>query len=384
MKITCTQENLARALSFLERATGKQSTLPILSNFLLRGGKGQIKLSATNLEIGVVFSIGAKVDGEGELAVPVKVVNNFIHNLPSGDVVSIKMDGNALSMMSNGYSMRVHGLDPKDFPIIPEKKGNYFLSIPAAELKSALIRLFPCVSINESRLELTGINFLFSEQSIAIAATDSFRLGEQIIYLSKENLSQEYKSFIENTQSLILPQGTLQEVARIISPETKDVKVIFEENQAFFEIDGVLVVSRIINGKYPDYKQILPKDFSYYMVLDRDEMLRAVRMASVFSSQMSGEMTISIFPHKGECVISSRSSEIGENKTVLKGEISGGEAMEMVFNPRYVLDGLNVSDAKKIAFFANTPSTPSAFRIIDDGTGKIIDTFLYIVMPVRK
>lgn len=384
MKITCTQENLARALSFLERATGKQSTLPILSNFLLQGGNGQVKLSATNLEIGVVSFIRAKVDGEGELAVPVKVVNNFIHNLPSGDVVSIETDGNALSIMSDGYSMRVRGLDSKDFPIIPEKKGEYFLSIPAAELKSALVRLFPCVSVNESRLELTGINFLFLERSIALAATDSFRLGEQIIALSEENISQGYKSFIGNTTSIILPQGTLQEVARIISPETKEVKAVFEENQAFFEIDGVSVVSRIINGKYPDYKQILPKDFSYRILLNRDEMLRAVRMASAFSSQMSGEMTISILPDKGECIISSRSSEIGENKTVLKGEISGGEAMEIVFNPRYILDGLNVSETEKIAFLANTPSTPSAFCMIDDGTGKTNDTFLYIAMPVRK
>lgn len=384
MRIICTQENLSRALSFLERATGKQSTLPILSSFLLQGGKGQVKLSATNLEIGVVSFIGAKVDGEGELAVPVKIVNNFIHNLPSGDVVSIETDGNALSMESAGYSMRIRGLNPKDFPIIPEKKGDYFLSLPAAEMKSSLQRLLPCVSLNESRLELTGINFLLSERSISLAATDSFRLGEQEISISKENVFEGYSAFIEHTSSLILPQGTLQEVSRIISPETKEVKIVFEENQAFFEIDGVLVVSRVINGKYPDYKQILPKDFSYKAILDRDEMLRAVRMASVFSSQMSGEMTVTLLPNSGECVISSRSSEIGENKTVLKGEISGGEALEMVFNPRYVLDGLNVSETKKIAFYANTPSTPAEFRMIDSDTGKSRDEFLYIAMPVRK
>lgn len=140
MKITCTQENLSHSLSYLERATGKQSTLPILSNFLLSGGKNGLRLSATNLEIGVTSVIGAKIDGEGEIAVPVKIIGNFVHNLPSNGIVTLDLDGRSLSLESGGYKMKIRGLDPKDFPIIPRKKGDDLVSFPAQAFKSEIGR----------------------------------------------------------------------------------------------------------------------------------------------------------------------------------------------------------------------------------------------------
>jgi DNA polymerase III subunit beta len=383
MKITCTQENLAKALSFLERATGKQTALPILSNFLLRIEKGKLKLSSTNLEIGVTTYVNAKIEGTGEIAAPVKIVSNFVSNLPSGEIVTIDVQGNSVSLESRGYDMRVKGLDPKDFPIIPEKKGARSFFLPAQELKSALQRILPCVSINESRLELTGVNMLFLEREVHIVATDSFRLAEQILGLPDGVCGEEYDAFREQNTSLILPHITMQEISRIISPETEKVDVTFEENQVFFDIDGVSVVSRIINGKYPDYKQILPKEFGYVAKLSRDEMLRAVRMAGVFASQMSGEMLVSVFPEKGEVQISARSSEIGENHTVIHGEIAGGEPVQILFNPRYVIDGLNALSTDAILFLLNSPSTPAGFRMVGSD-GLIDEAYLYIAMPIRK
>lgn len=384
MKITCTQENLARSLSYLERATGKQSTLPILSNFLLSGGKAGLKLSATNLEIGVISVIGAKIEGEGEIAVPVKIVSNFVHNLPSNGIITLDLDGRTLSLESVGYKMKVRGLDPKDFPIIPEKKGEYMISLPAQSFKIALQKLLPCVSVNESRIELTGVNFLFFENAVHIAATDSFRLAEQIIPLSDAERGSSYADFLLNTSSLILPQMAIQEVARIISSDSKLVRFAFEENQVFFDVDGVSLVSRVINGKYPDYKQILPKNFSYSVRISREEFLRSVRMAGIFSSQMHGEMILALFPEKKELVVSSQSSDIGENRTVLSVDMTGGVPLEIVFNPRYVLDGLNVFDSESILLSANTNATPIEFRALDSPKGAPLDDFLYIAMPVRK
>lgn len=383
MKIICTQENIAKALSFLERASGKQSTLPILSNFLLCNENGNLKLSATNLEIGVTARVSAKIEGSGEIAIPVKIVSNFIHNLPAGDVVSMDISENTVVLESGGYNMKIKGLDPKDFPIIPEKQGKYAFSLPAQKFKNALQKLLPCVSVNEGRIELTGVNFLFLEDEIHMAATDSFRLAEYILSLPQKSISSEYLN-----QSFILPHITLQEVARIISPETEFIKVSFEENQVFFEIDGVSLVSRIINGKYPDYKQILPKIYSYEAVISREEFLRAVRMASVFTSQMSGEMSISLIPHKGEVWVSSRSTDIGENKTLLHCDVGGSDSLEIVFNPRYILDGLTVLDTEKVIFFANSNSTPIAlkgsFSEKSPEAPDKKDPFLYIAMPVRK
>jgi DNA polymerase-3 subunit beta len=383
MKVTCTQENLAKALSFLERATGKQTALPILSNFLLRVEKGKLKLSSTNLEIGVTTYVNAKIEGVGEIAAPVKIISNFVGNLPSGEIVTIDIQGNAVSLESGGYDMRVKGLDPKDFPIIPEKKGGISFFLPAQELKSALQRILPCVSMNESRLELTGVNMLFLEREVHIAATDSFRLAEQVLGLPDGACGEGYDAFREQNASLILPHITMQELTRIISPETDTIEVTFEENQVFFDIDGVSVVSRIINGKYPDYKQILPKEFGYVAKLSRDELLRAVRMAGVFASQMSGEMLVSVFPEKGEVRVSARSSEVGENHTVIHGEITGGEPVQILFNPRYVIDGLNALSSDSVLLLLNSPSTPAGFRMIGSD-GLTDEAYLYIAMPIRK
>lgn len=384
MKITCTQENLSKALSYLERATGKHSTLPILSNILLSGKNGSLKLSATNLEIGVMASVGAKIEGDGDIAVPVKIVGNFVSNLPSSEIVSLDLSGNTLSLSSGGYAMKVRGLDAKDFPIIPEKKGEYLLSFPAQEFKRALQRLLPCVSVNESRIELTGINLLFFENEVHMAATDSFRLSEQIITISKEGKQSGYDSFFRDTPSLILPQMALQEIARIISPDTKNIRFAFEENQVFFDVDGVSLVSRVINGKYPDYKQILPKGFSYTAKISREEFLRSVRMAGIFSSQMNGEMSISLLPEKSEIEISAQSSDVGENKTILKADVVGGEPLRILFNPKYVLDGLNVFDSQSILLSANSSSTPIELRSVNESKQSSTDDFLYIAMPVRK
>jgi DNA polymerase-3 subunit beta len=380
MKITCTQENLARSLSFLERASGKHTSLPILSNFLLQTEKGQLKLSATNLEIGLKCSIGAKIEGEGELTIPVKLLNTFIHNLPTGGVVVIDVTGKTLKVSSGGHSMQIRGMDAKDFPIIPEKKGDYFLMLNGGKLKKALEWVLPSVSVNESRMELTGVNMLFFEKEIHIAATDSFRLAENILSIEGD---AKYREYILGTPSIILPAQTLQEVYRIIAPETESVKILFEENQAFFEVDGIQVISRIINGKYPDYKQILPKTFSFEVRMNREEALRAVRMASIFSPASNGEVAVALSPEKGKVIVSSQSSEIGENVTVLDASISGQGELTLSFNPRYVLDGLNAVESRDIAFLANTATTPAAFRAIG-ADENIEEDFLYIMMPVRK
>lgn len=385
MKIVCVQENIARALSFLERASGKQSTLPILGNFLLKNENGQLKLSATNLEIGVTTFVSAKIEGESQIALPVKIINNFIHNLPTGDVVSMNIDGNSVSLESGGYTMKIKGVSPKDFPIIPEKKGEYFIILPAQEIKKALQNILPCVSLNDGRIELTGVNFLFTETEVNIAATDSFRLSEYTHSIPRANASPQYLDFAKEKPSFIVPQMPLQEITRMISPETETVKISFEENQVFFDIDGVLVVSRIINGKYPDYKQILPKDYRYAAIISREDFIRAVRMASVFSSQSHGEMTLSLIPSKNEIRINSQSANVGENETVLSCEISGEEPLEIVFNPRYILDGLSVIETETVHFLANSSSTPIALKnIFKKGSETKNDTFLYIAMPVRK
>ncbi|MFZ2299800.1 MAG: DNA polymerase III subunit beta [Candidatus Moraniibacteriota bacterium] len=383
MKLICTQENLSRTLSYLERVIGRQTTLPILSNFLLETEKGRLKISATNLEIGVIAYIGAKIEKEGRIAVPAKLLSNFIHNLPLGDTLQLESDVEGLQAVSTSYQMKIKGLDGKDFPIIPQYKGEYFFSFPAQALKEALSRLLFCVSLNSARLELTGVHIFLYKDQIHLAATDSFRLSEEIIPFAQSG--DGYDNFLSQNPSLIIPGSTLQEIVRVIAPENKEVKIALQENQAFFEIDGVQIISRIINGKYPDYKQIIPKNFSFQAVLEKDAFQRAVKMAGSISSYNSGEITISFQPKEKQCVISSQSQTVGENKAVLSAEIIKGESpLTIVFNPRYVLEGLGALSGEKLIFSANDSASPAALRMQDKNNPSLTDRYLYIIMPIRK
>jgi DNA polymerase-3 subunit beta len=381
MKILCTQENLIHAISILERVVGKQSTLPILGNFLLETNKGRLKLSATNLEIGVIAYVGAKIEREGRITVPAKLLSNFIHNIPAQEVVSFEIEGNFLKVVSGGYEMKIRGLDAKDFPLIPQYNSEYFFSLPAQILRNAFSRLLPCVSLTDSRLELTGVHCLFLEKEIHFAATDSFRLGEEIFSLDGMEKNERYQSFIQEHPSFIVPAETLHELQRSIMPESDRVGVALHENQLFFQVDDIQIISRLINGKYPDYKQIIPSRFSCAVSFDRETLLRAVRVGSVFSSSSSGEILFKILPKEGKVIISSLSQEIGENKVMVMAQIDGGDEMEISFHPKYILDGLNILQGERVVFQCNTPHTPVALRMVD---GERKDTFLYIVMPIRK
>ena len=383
MKFLCTQENIIHAINILERVVGRQTALPILGNFLLETKNGRLKLSATNLEIGVIAYVGGKIEEEGRITVPAKLLSNFIHNLPIQEVLSFETTGNFLKIVSGGYEMKIKGLDAKDFPLIPQYDGEYPLTLPAQTMKNVFSRLLPCISLSDSRLELTGVHVFFFEKEIHFAATDSFRLGEEIFSLKGIDGSEKYLVFAEEHPSLIIPAATLQELQRSIAPESEWVKIALHENQIFFQVDEIQIISRLINGKYPDYKQIIPQKFSSQVIFGREELLRAVRVGSVFSSQSAGEIIFTILPHEGKVVVASLSQEIGENKVTLLVEIQGDMDMSISFNPKYILDGLNILQGEKVILQCNTPHTPVAFRM-NDAEGEGRQHFLYIAMPIRK
>lgn len=381
MHITCTQENLARALSYLERVVGKQTTLPILSNYLIETEKGRLKISATNLEIGVVVSIGAKIEKEGKIAVPAKILSNFVSNLPNGDILHLEEEQNHLKVVSTAYQIRIKTLDGKDFPIIPEYTEEYQYIFPAQKIKNALSRLLFCVSLNEARLELTGVCLTLSRGVLRLAATDSFRLAEEVITFEEK---EEKKSEELENHSYILPNTVLHELLRVITSENKFIQMAFLENQVFFEIDGIEITSRILNGKYPDYQQIIPKEFSTQVVFEKALLQRALKIAGSLSSYTSGEIALVFDEQAQSCTFLSRSQEIGENKTVLPVEFfKGGTPLTLLFNPRYVLEGVNALSGEKILFCANTAISPVALRLMDEET-QIQEEYMYLVMPIRK
>lgn len=382
MKVICTQENFKKAIYSTERVVGKQITLPILENILLETENGMLKISATNLEIGVFLKIGAKIEADGRITVPAKLMSNFINNLPNESNIELEVKDQTLHITSGASKAQIKGLQAHDFPIIPEMEGEFLFSWSAQEVKENISKLLSCVSLDSTRPELTGINMLFFEESIHAAATDSFRLAEAIISLKKEN-DQAYSLFMEKTQSVIIPMTTLSEVLRVISPETKEIKVGIEESQIFLQIDNVRIVSRLVNGKYPPYKQIIPEQFVTKVILEKDEVLRAVKIAGIFTSNKSGEIHFHVDSAKGEVRVQSRAEEVGENQTILKAAIEGVD-QEIIFNPRYMADGVHSISSGKLMLLINSGSSPAVLRMVKGDKNDVLETYTYVIMPIKN
>lgn len=378
MKLICTQENFKKAISATERVVGKQITLPILENILLETEQGMLKVSATNLEIGVVLKIGAKIEKDGKITIPARLIGNFVVNLPPQDTISLKAEDSTLKIASGECQAQIKGLDAQEFPIIPEQESDFLFSVSTLDFRNAVSRLLPCVSADNARPELSGINWLFFEKEIHLAATDSFRLSEAIIQIEKE---KNYDIFTGKIQSVIIPAHTLAEVLRIADDETQKIKVSVEESQVFFQIGGVKIVSRLINGKYPEYKHIIPQKFATQVMIPKEDLARAVKIASVFTNSKSGEVSLTIQSKK--IIIESRSVEAGENKTELAADVRGPE-QKIVFNPRYLLDGINSVATNSLDLFLNSGSAPAVIRMVDEKAIKPIESFTYVVMPIKN
>lgn len=385
MKLTCTQENLKKAVLNTERVVSKQTTLPILNNILFEVEKGVLKLNATNLEIGVMVKVGAKIDGSGKAAIPIKLLSNFINNLPQGENIELDINENVLKIKSGNSKAVIKGFSADDFPIIPQKSSEYLFNIPYNKLKDVINRVIVCVAPNETRQELGGINLILNEDKLYLAATDSFRLAEGIINLSGDEINKkEFSDFIAKTNNIIIPLNTLVELARIISNDPNQdgaVGVAIEDGQIFFDVNGVSLVSRLINGKYPEYKHILPKNYATEIILDKKNLQSMVKMASVFSGAGSSEISVKIDADASKILIEGKGVETGENISEVKLDVSG-PSQEIIFNSRYLLDGINTISTSQIAILVNSGSSPVALRDVEGE--KILDDYIYIVMPIKN
>lgn len=376
MKLSCTQENLRTALSILERIAGKQSSLPILSNILLETEKGQLHLSATNLEIGVITSIGAKIEEDGRVTIPAKLFINFIQNLALDQVVNIEQIGTQIVLESGNYKVKINGLDGKDFPIIPRRSSGEIFTLEANGLRKGLQKTLFCVSLNQSRPELTGVLFGITEGVVFLAATDSFRLAE---WKMTGKVQGDISALESRQSSIIIPSSTLQEVLRVISQGADDVNIALEENQIFFEIGSTRIVSRLINGKYPEYQAIIPKQFSTEISLNQAEFQRALKIATSFSSYSASEVVFQFNTEDGWLEIKSQSQGIGEQVAKIAYDGVLLAPLQIVFNPRYILEGTAALAGTEIRLALNTSSTP--VKIFSEAEP---DEYIYIVMPIRK
>ena len=385
MKLICTQDNFKKAVYSCERMVSKQNTLPILNNILFEAKKNGLNLSATNLEIGVQTKIGAKVEKEGKITIPARIISNFSSNLPAGETISMELSDQNLKIKSGIVKAVIKGLLADDFPLIPKKKTESLFAIGSFELKNIISRALTSVAHNEARQELTGVNMILDQEYLFFASTDSFRLTENRLALNKINVNKEnYEIFAKKNNNLIIPSATLTEISRLISGDIDSpVKITIEDGQIFFELDGIIIVSRLINGKYPEYQHIMPKEYKTRIVGEKNLFQSAVKMASVFASGKTGEITLKIDAEAKKVLVSSMSQDTGENSTELNFDIAG-PSQEVVLNSKYLLEGINTISTSKLALLVNSEATPLALREINEQTGEVLNDYTYIVMPIKN
>jgi DNA polymerase-3 subunit beta len=370
MKLICLQENFKKGLINVSNITGKNLTLPILNNILLNADKKQLKLSTTDLEMAITSQIQCKIEKEGSITVPAKLLVNFINNLPNNKI-DINIKNNTISLKCENYNSSIKGLDAKDFPIIPKIKNEPIIEISSFEFKNALEQVINFVSISDIRPEISGVLFDFNnEKKAKFVATDSFRLGEKTINIKNNKIKKE------DIKSIIIPYKTVQELIRIISnTEDSILKISIENNQILFDINETQIISRLIEGNYPNYQQLIAKQFDTTAIIKRDELIKAVKIGSFFSSKIN-DVRLKVNSKKSQIEVFSQDIELGENSSEIKTEIKGKD-VEIIFNHKYLLDGLNNISTEKIVIGFNGETSPGIIK------PESKDDFTYILMPIK-
>jgi len=378
MKLLCLQENFNHALIIGEKIISKSINLPILSNILLETDQGRLKISSTNLEIGITSWIGAKIEKEGALAVPVKPLSSFIASLPNKKI-NLEINKSVLNIKCGSMEANIKGLSAEDFPLIPQIKEPYFIKIKSQILKNALSQVIPAAAISETRPEITGVFFNFNKTKsdrLILAATDSYRLAEKTVKLKNtSDIKEEKQDKKASEKTIIIPRVTVQELIRIL-PEEGEVAISLSENQILFNFEATNLVSRLIEGTYPDYKQIIPTTFKTKTIINTNELINSIKIASFFTNTRINSIQLKMRP-KDTLEISSETGDIGSNLSRLAAEIEGKEE-RITFNWRYVLDGLNNITTEKVILETNGPNSPSLLRPADG------EDYIYIIMPIKS
>lgn len=366
MKLSLTQENLAKALNVVGRVVSGRSSLPVLSNVLLSTDANRLKLAATNLELGITYRIGCKVEEEGSITVPARLITELIAGLPGGNI-ELNTNDLSLQVKTSHQSSSINGISADEFPLIPEIKSKPSLSLPSDTFKDALSQVVVAASPDETRPALAGVYLYTEDNYLTIVATDSYRLAEKKVKL---------KSKPEKAIEVIVPARTIQELVRALGDAKGGINIYFDDNQVMFETDGIELTSRLIEGKFPNYKQIIPTTTESTIEIDSSEFARITKLASLFARENAGSIKVEI-KSEGLIEVASTASEVGESLSTAEGAVSGGTA-EVSLNAKFLLDALTATNADEVSFSINGKLNPCILQPV----GKE-DDYLHIIMPLR-
>jgi DNA polymerase-3 subunit beta len=373
VKLSCLQENLSWGLGIVGRAVATRTTLPITNNILLETDQSRLKLVATNLEMAISCWIGAKVEEEGTITVPAKLLTEFISSLPKDKVdVTMAPKTKTLSVRCARYEARISGMDAKDFPPIPKVEQGINTTIEIETLRQAISQVVFAAAAEESRPVLTGVDAKIDGSTLTLAAADGFRLA---VY--KVNLTKPVGQKIE----VIIPAKTLAELNRLMADQQDPIEININPNksQIIFKLKNVELVSQLIQGTFPQYEQLIPQSSSTKATVDVAEFLRATRTAAIFARDGTGIVRLIVAPGgeltPGKMTVSARSEEIGEDVGEIDAIVQGGDS-KIAFNGKYLTDVLSVLKEAQVSLETTSPSSPGVIKPVGS------ENYIHVVMPM--
>ena len=376
MKFTCTQENFLEGVRHVAHLAGKNTTLPILNHILLKAEKGTLQLLTTNLEIGITSTVRAKIEQEGSITLPAKALLEYIQLLPK-ETIQCETEEQNLIIQGGKQKTKIRGASPEDFPLLPAVSIEQEIHIPEQDMRRALSRVVFSVAQDETRVDISGIFIKVEKKQetkktyCVLVATDSYRLAEHHIPL-EETTAQDIHT--------IIPTRTIQELLRLLREggETPTMLTMgFGGHQVLFSFNNITLLSRVIEGKYPDYQAIIPQHTKMTFHTDRLELIRAVRSASIFSRPGIYDVRFAFDAAAKELTLASGNNQLGEHEAHVIGDLEGNDT-NSIFNHRYVLDGLSAMESDRVSIALVDASSPAVFRPEGD------TSYQYLVMPIKQ
>lgn len=374
MKVSCLQEHLARGLTIVSRAVSTRSTLPVLANVLLATDNGRLKLSATNLEIVITCWIGAKVEEEGAITLPARTLVDLVNTLPQ-DQVELYLHEPDLSVhISCGWTeANIKGIDHQEFPIVPEPDKVERIRLEADVLKQMINQVAFAAATDDSRPALTGVHTTFDGNQVHMVATDGYRLSMRSAFIP---------GYVEPPFSIIIPARSLMDVARVIGDDLEAVFMSLPggRKQVVFDMDNVVLVTQLLDGNFPDYEPILPKERKTRTVVSTAEFRKACKTADIFARESSNTARISV--ESGEemapsfVVVAATSAETGDNTAQIDADVDG-PPIEIALNVKYMSEVLSVIDTPQVALETTSEREPGVIKPVGD------QDFVHIIMPMQ-
>ena len=371
MKLSCLQENLSKGLGIVGRAVATRTTLPITNNVLIATEQSRLRLTATNLEIAISCWIGAMVEEEGAITVPARVLTEFVNSL-QGDKIDLELVGHSIELKCARFEARISGIDAEDFPPIPKVGDGKTYQIEPDALRAAINQVVFATASEDTRPVLTGVCAEFEEETLTLAAADGFRLA-----VHKTPLTTP----VEERTEIIIPSRSLTELNRLLvdQKELVDIAVNPNKSQVLFRLKDIEIVSQLLQGTFPNYRQLIPQGHSTRSTVSTPEFLRATKTASIFARDGNGIVRLQATPGEGAVLgsmsISARSEQVGDNVGEIDAQVEG-ETAKIAFNGKYLIDVLSVIHEGQVALETTTPSSPGGIRPVGS------ESYVHIIMPM--